>query len=115
VAQFDPQATPPVIPLPNDLVRDPATGLLAIPDLPGASDAQKEFNAYLRTLDGFPPSTPVTASFSDALNPESVTPSNLIRSGAVAVFDLTAAHPLSPADFDLVLSDDRKTLTVKPH
>src|SRR5205823_1135323 len=102
----------PLLPLPNDLARDPKTGLLAIPDAPGASEAQKEFNAYLRTLDGFPASTPVIATFSDALAPDSVTPSNQARSGAVAVLDLTAMQPLSPADFDLALGDDKRSLLV---
>ena len=78
VAQFDPEASPPVVPLPNDLARDPATRLLAIPDVPGASPAQLEFNAYLRTLDGFPQASPVSASFSDAIDAASLKPSNQV-------------------------------------
>src|SRR5262245_61792319 len=67
-AQFDPQVDPPIVPLPNDLAKDPKTGLLAIPDAKGASAAQKEFNDYLRTLDGFPSSTPVTSTFDAAVD-----------------------------------------------
>jgi dienelactone hydrolase len=107
VAEFDPTATPPVLPLPNNLAINPATGLLAIPDAPNATPAQLEFNAYLRTLDGFPQATPVTATFSDAIDPASATPSNDHVDGAVALFD--GMQVLGPTTYTLCPSVDAKT------
>jgi hypothetical protein len=114
VAQFDPLAVPPVLPLPNDLAKDPNTGLLAIPDNPGASPAQKEFNAYLRTLDGFPTSTPVTATFSDAVDPKTALATSVANPGSVAVFDLSAMAVLGPSDYTVKISTDGKTMTLVP-
>lgn len=62
-AVFSPVGSSPKIPLPNDLVRDPSTGLLNIPDASGISEAEKEFNTYLRTLDGWLPTTPGSIEF----------------------------------------------------
>jgi hypothetical protein len=114
VAQYDPTASPPVLPLPNDLAIDQTTGLLAVPDNPGDPPATLEFNAYLRTLDGFPPATPVQAAFSAALNPATVTVSTSAQAGSVAVFDLKDMRLLGPSDFKPELSSDGTTLTVKP-
>lgn len=77
VALFDPSAATPVVPRPNDLAIDPATGLLQLPDAVGASLAQQDFNAWLRTLDGFPTAAPATITFSGKLDPASVKPLNL--------------------------------------
>ncbi len=111
-AQYDPLATPPVLPLPNDLAISPTTGLLAIPDAPTDSPAQLEFNAYLRTLDGFPPSTPATTTFSAAIDPATATPSTVATPGAIAVFDVTNLTVLGPKDFAPSVSGDGKTLTL---
>ena len=55
VVEFDPGATVPVVPTPNDLAKDPSTGLIVVPPTPGESAAQREFEVgYLETLDGFP-------------------------------------------------------------
>jgi dienelactone hydrolase len=70
--RFDLTATPPVVPSPNDLARNPATGKLAVPLPPNASDAEKELNAFLNNLDGFPTSTTVSTTFTAALDPASV-------------------------------------------
>src|SRR6266542_455095 len=51
-ARFDPLGQPPVVPTPNDLALTGGNGFLNVPDQPGDSDAQKAFNAYLRTLTG---------------------------------------------------------------
>lgn len=83
IALFDPSAASPVVPLPNDLAVDPATGLLQVPDGPTATPAQRDFNAWLNTLDGFPASSQPSLTFSAALDPLSVT------SGAVRVLDIT--------------------------
>src|SRR4051812_13311082 len=47
---FDPGNSPPVVPLPNDLATDPATGLLHITPNPDATEADKAFIFYLNTL-----------------------------------------------------------------
>src|SRR5205814_7188025 len=73
VAIFDPTAQPaPVVPLPNDLAVDAATGLLALPDLPDQTAAEKAFNRYLRTLDGFPTAATATLNFSALLDASTV-------------------------------------------
>src|SRR5262245_48300026 len=55
-ARFDPDAK--AIPMPNDAVRDPVAGVLDLPndtpeELARLTDAEKEFYAYLETLDGW--------------------------------------------------------------
>ncbi len=114
VARYDPQAMPPDVPLPNDLAKDPATGLLAVPDGPMDIPAQLEFNAYLRTLDGFPPATPIVAKFTGALRPESVTVGDQAMAGSVVLIDLTAKSPLGPDDVAAAPSSDGKSITVAP-
>src|SRR5688500_4412001 len=61
-AVFDPSAR--TIPTPNDLLFAGGEGKLNVPDADDASDAQKEFNAYLRTLSGFPTASTAQTSFS---------------------------------------------------
>lgn len=77
-AEFDVSATPPVVPTPNDLAMDPTTGLVTVPLGENASDADREFAAYLGTLDGFPASTSATASFNGELDPKTVTSDNIV-------------------------------------
>ncbi|HZU82041.1 MAG TPA: hypothetical protein VE987_03945, partial [Polyangiaceae bacterium] len=87
-AQFDPGATPPVAPSPNDLAKDPATGKLAIPDSPSDSAAQQEFNHnYLDTLTGFPRESTAEVTFSGPLDPTTVSPRTVVA------VDLTATPP----------------------
>ena len=115
IAELDPGAAPPVLPTPNDLARDPSTGLLLAPDRRGASAAEVELNAWLRTLDGFPPATVATATFTGPIDPASVKPSNAQLDGSVAVFDRTTQQPLTKDDFDLVVADDRRSISIVPH
>ena len=91
VARFDPAATPPVVPSPNDLALDPATGRPAIPLPPNATAADEEFVAYLGSLNGFPASSTATATFAGAVDPASVTPA------AVRVIYLTDGTPVTPS------------------
>jgi dienelactone hydrolase len=91
-AMFDPvgddKSTPPVpvsIPTPTDLVKDPATGLLTgVPDRDGEGPAQLAFNAYLRTLDGYPTTATAEVRFTGKLKQETVNKDTII------VFDVTA-------------------------
>src|SRR4051812_48937109 len=81
--RFDPGNAPPVVPLPNDLATDPATGLLHVDPNPDATDADKAFIGYLNTLNGFPANSTATAAFTAPIDPASVTPES------VRVLDLT--------------------------
>src|SRR4051812_2440098 len=74
-ALFAPTASPPVVPTPNDLAFRGGDGKhLAIVDLPTDSPAQRDFNTYLRGLDGFPSSSTASAAFSAPIDPASVRP-----------------------------------------
>jgi len=71
-ALFDPLATPPVVPTPNDLAFIGGDGVhLNVPDQPTDSAAQRAFNAYLRTLTGFPAASTASTRFSMAIDPAS--------------------------------------------
>lgn len=68
---YDPQGGD--VPLPNDLLRDADAGRLDLP-LDGAlSDADKEFRTYLNSLDGWSTTFPIAASFSEPVDPSTVT------------------------------------------
>ena len=69
-ARFDPSIQD--VPTPTDLVRDPASGRLHIPDGGNLSPAELELIGYLNTLDGYPPDTPAYANFDSNLQPNSV-------------------------------------------
>jgi hypothetical protein len=112
VARFDPLASPPVIPLPNDLAL--VNGHPAIPDLPTDSPAQRELNAYLRTLDGFPPDSTATAAFTAPLDPSTARPPGTDAAGSALVFDLTAATLLSDGQLHVSVSADGLTLQIVP-
>lgn len=83
IALYEPAAATPVLPLPNDLALDAATGLLAVPDGERDTAAQRELNAWLRTLDGFPTTATPSLTFSGPLDASSVSPTS------VRVLDMT--------------------------
>jgi len=64
---FNPDPSNPIIPFPNDLVRDPMTGLVNIPTPAGADPLTQQLFAGLRTLDGFSTSTPIVSENSHTL------------------------------------------------
>ena len=72
VAPFDPSATPPVVPTPNEAAMDPATGLNRIPLPANATPTDTAFVEYLSGLDGFPAGSSATAYFNDELDPATV-------------------------------------------
>jgi pimeloyl-ACP methyl ester carboxylesterase len=96
-AEFDTTPVPPHVPTPTDLARD-ASGHIKVPLAPDASQAERDFAAYLESLDGFPPATPGTATFTAGIDPASINTSNVV------VLDLTAGTPVSGAlaSFDAV-------------
>jgi len=49
-ARFDPQAE--VVPMPNDILRDATSGLLALPIDDSLTDAEKELRTWMNQLDG---------------------------------------------------------------
>lgn len=85
---FDPVSASPQLPLPTDLAKDSVTGLLKIPTAANASAAQKSFNAYLNTLNGYPSSVTPEVKFSGELLPASV------NDQTIKVFDATDAYPI---------------------
>ncbi|MDB4965124.1 MAG: Lipase-like protein [Myxococcales bacterium] len=116
VALFDPLGSPPVVPTPNDLAFTGGDGVhLNVPDAPDASPAQKAFNAYLRTLAGFPSSSTATASFSKPLDASRVTLSSATTgAGSLVVVDTTAVAPLGPDQLTAALSADGQTVNLTP-
>jgi hypothetical protein len=108
-AVFDPTATPPQGPFPTDMVKNPQTGLLAIPVDPNLSKAEQDFYAYLNTLDGFPMSFPGTVAFTEGLDTDST-------DNGVLVFalDMTATPPTAKKLDNVVVTHDptKNLLTV---
>jgi hypothetical protein len=79
-ARFDPDAKS--IPMPNDAVRDAELGKLDLPndtakELARLTDAEKEFYAYLETLDGWSSLMTATVELTGAIDPATVTRDNL--------------------------------------
>src|SRR5687768_6116646 len=115
VAEFDPLGSPPRIPLPNNLAFTGSTdGKLNIVDRDTDSPAQKDFNAYLRGLEGFPPQSTATATFTLPLDPATATVGTGTTPGAVFVYDVDVKQPFGAADFSVRVSADGKTLEVIP-
>lgn len=108
-AAFDPTASPPVVPTPNDLALRGGGGTLNVPDLPTDSAAQRRLNAFLRTLDGFPAASTASARFSAPLDPATVT-----VGGSVLVFDLTAQTLLDPMQVSAVLGPGGTQVVITP-
>ncbi|HEX4460269.1 MAG TPA: hypothetical protein VIA18_19960 [Polyangia bacterium] len=111
VALYDPLASPPVLPSPNDLAFAGGDGVhLNVPDEPGQSPAQLALNAYLRTLTGFPPSSTASTTFSAPLDPTSLTVQTATAPGSIIVVDTTTSTLAT--GLTASLSSDGKTLTV---
>jgi len=111
IARFDPSASPAVVPTPNDLATDPATGRLTVPKPETATGADVAFIDYLNSLNGFPASSGATATFTGDLQQTTVTGS------AVRVFDVTNGFTAqtvtigySPDD----VGDAKSSITVAP-
>jgi hypothetical protein len=82
-----------IVPLPNDLAKDPTTGKIVVPPSPTDTAAQTEFNRdYLGQLDGFPFESSASVSFTGDLKVESVS------AKTVLVLDVT--NPAAPAPVD---------------
>ena len=72
-AVFNPASSPPEVPLPTDLIKDAKTGMLNVPTSPGSSEAEKEFNTYLSSLNGWITSANTfTLRFTQEIDEESI-------------------------------------------
>ncbi len=79
-ARFDPDAKS--IPMPNDAVRDAELGVLDLPnddpeELARLTESEKEFYAYLETLDGWSSLMSATVELTGAVDPRSIDATNL--------------------------------------
>lgn len=109
-ARFDPDAG--IIPMPTDVLRNKATGLL---DLPNDSDADRaklnptelEFYDYLETLDGWSSLMSATVEFTGEIDPASITPDNL------QVWHWTGT-PERVADVRISVASDGKLVQIDP-
>lgn len=110
-ARFDPSATPPVVPSPNDLATNPKTGLLAVTLPTGATGADRAFVAWLNTLDGFPAAAAASVTFDGALAPTSVAAGTSVRVFDVASPGTALAATVSYADVDDAKAPGRVTVT----
>lgn len=110
VARFDPSAVPAVVPSPNDLATNPATGTLAVPVPADASGADKAFYEWLNTLNGFPAAATASATFSADLDPASVT------AQTVRVFDLDDSNAAVTSTLKVTPAADPAfaTLSISP-
>jgi hypothetical protein len=113
IAQFDPAASPAVVPTPNDLALNPATGLVNAPIDPSSPAAQQEFTRdYLNTLNGFPTASPASTKIAD-LDPSSINPTT------VRVIDLLQGTPIATPPVTLTAdnfkyNEETDTLTISP-
>ncbi|MCY1046674.1 hypothetical protein OV208_35550 [Corallococcus sp. bb12-1] len=89
LAEFDPTGSPAVVPSPNDLAINRATGLVNAPINTKASLAEQEFTReYLNTLNGFPTSAVASTKVKD-LDPRS------LSAQTVVFIDLKAGTPIA--------------------
>jgi dienelactone hydrolase len=104
VAEFDPAASPAVVPTPNDLAINPATGLVNAPVNPSSPAAEQYFTRdYLNTLDGFPTSVSASTTVKDA-DPLTV------NANTVKILDLYEGTPLSqPVPSNVVIGYNEDT------
>jgi len=75
-AVFDPSTSD--VPTPTDLIKNPLTGLLAVPTAPGSSKAQAQWNAYLSSLDGYPTGAGAEVSFTGAIDKTSISAKTIL-------------------------------------
>ncbi|HLL05825.1 MAG TPA: hypothetical protein VK539_34965 [Myxococcaceae bacterium] len=109
VAQFDPAGSPAVLPLPNDLAINPATGLVAAPIDPNAPAAQQEFTRdYLNTLNGFPTTAAATTKIADldeaSINADTVRFIDLLQGTPIATPSVTVTRTYDAATGTLTIA-----------
>jgi hypothetical protein len=95
------------MPLPIDLMIDPATGKIDAPTAPWDSDVEAEAKGRLGAFDGFGLSSSQLFEFTGPMNPNNVSESS------IKVYDISSAQPvLVPATVELLA--DKQHLVVTP-
>ncbi len=109
-AEFDPGAERPLIPIPNDLAVDPATGMVAIPPELTETEAERQLAVYFAQLDGYPPDALASATFSGPLDESSLI-------GAISLFDVTEPASLRtrPPDFSATWDGASRRVFLQPN
>jgi dienelactone hydrolase len=109
VAQFDPSASPAIVPSPNDLALDPATRLVNAPINTSAPAAEQEFTRdYINTLNGFP-TTAIASTLVEDLDPRTV------NENTVKFIDLYAGTILAkPATPIIAYNEDTNRINIIP-
>ncbi|MFL5345664.1 MAG: hypothetical protein ACJ8AT_12790, partial [Hyalangium sp.] len=108
VAQFDPAGSPAVVPTPNDLAIDPATGLVNAPINPDAPAAEQEFTKdYINTLNGFPTSvsasTTIVGLDKSTVKPSTVLFLDLLKGTPIATPSVTPEIAYDPETSQIVI------------
>ncbi len=104
-AIFDPASKR--VPMPNELLRDPRTGLVSLPIDPDESPEQQHLKRGFNRLDGFSTTGALTLDFTQPLNRDSVVVGQTVR-----VFRRDTLE--EKTDFELRMTDDAKRLFVEP-
>jgi len=103
VAEFNPAGSPAVVPIPTDLIIDPATGLVNAPIDPNAPAAQQEFTRdYLNTLNGFPTSTTASTKIVDL-------DKTTVNTTSVRFIDLLQGTPIATPTVTPTIAYDEDT------
>ncbi|MFL5320459.1 MAG: Ig-like domain-containing protein, partial [Myxococcaceae bacterium] len=105
---FDPNSKK--IPFPNDLLRDPATGIVSVPADPKDLPEAKALKAGLNTLDGFSTTAAFYFETNTAIDRATVAPQKTLRLFAHND-DGTVTENLN---FTVKVSDDAKRVTIQP-
>jgi len=100
-ARFDPVTQ--TIPLPNDLVQDSTSHLLALPIDDKLTGAEKELRTWLNTLDGWPTNFAGSTTFSGPLDATTVDDKTVqvLRWDATAPTELTVSRKVTPDGMEL--------------
>ncbi|GMU02290.1 hypothetical protein KH5H1_64100 [Corallococcus caeni] len=110
LAEFDPTGSPAVVPSPNDLAINRATGLVNAPINPAASAAEQEFTRdYLNSLNGFPTSAIASTKVKDL---DAFT----VNARTVVFIDLYAGTPLAkkPVTPTIAYNEDTDLINLIP-
>lgn len=102
---YDPSAG--VVPVPNDLLLDAATGRLALPAGDDLPDAERAFREALNQRAGWPTTFPARVAFSEAVDPVSV------DADSVQVW-AWGTPPVRVAGVTLTLAADGAGLVIEP-
>lgn len=105
-ARFDPQAQ--VVPMPNDILRDAKSGLLALPIDDSLTDAEKELRTWMNQLDGWPTTLTATVKFTAPIDGATVDASS------VQVWRWGDTPTEVTADVAATVDHDGTTLTLAP-